>query len=72
MGPESQCSIDSRTDKEKARVQERASQMEDSTGKSTHKFLEVEKTNKQTTTTNLEMSENSQEARMRNRNWRGK
>ena len=46
MGPESQCSIDSRTDTEKARVQERARQMEDSTGRSTHKFLEVEKTNK--------------------------
>ena len=41
MGPESQCSVDRRADKGKAKVQERASHMEYSIGKSTHKFLEV-------------------------------
>ena len=75
MGPESQCSVDSRAGKGKAKVQERASHMEDSIGKSTHKFLEVKtkqnKTKQQQQQT-LRCSKNSQEARMRNRNWWGK
>ena len=43
---ESQCLVHSRVDKGKAKVHQRARPMEDSIGKSTHKFLEVKKKKK--------------------------
>ena len=43
---ESQCLVHSRVDNGKAKVHQRARPMEDSIGKSTHKFLEVKKKTK--------------------------